>query len=256
MNHKSFYKVSHELETKNSSLSIWANKKSNPIKLSQSIPKELIRLDIKNVPGAFHLLNLFSHEECQRFIELTEKLGYQRGSEASMPNNICKNDNLIWIIDNTTERIIWNRCKDLLEDLKYLFEDRKPLGLNAKFRFYRYQEGDYFKFHTDSACPGSNVINKYLIANVYPDRYSEMTFLIFLNDDYEGGATRFLVHKDALLHYKNDMEPVIEVDINTPAGSVLCFPHGLHPLHWIYSFEPVTKGTKYIIRTDVLFKLD
>jgi len=216
----------------------------------------LIRLDIKNVPGAFHLLNLFSPEECKRFIDLTEKLGYQKESETSLPSDICKNNNLIWIVDNTTERIIWNRCKDLLEDLKYLFEDRKPLGLNAKFRFYRYKEGDYFKFHTDSASPGSSVINRYLIANAYPDRYSEMSFLIFLNEDFEGGATRFLVHKDALFQYKNDTEPIVEVDIHTPAGSVLCFPHGLHPLHWIYSCEPVTKGTKYVIQTDVLFELD
>ena len=88
MNYESFYTVSHELETKNSSLSIWANKKPNPIKLSQIIPKEFIRSDIKNVPGAFHLLNLFSQEECKRFIELTEKLGYQRKSETSLPSNI------------------------------------------------------------------------------------------------------------------------------------------------------------------------
>jgi len=251
MNKENFYKVAYESQMESSSLTIWANQKPNPLKLSQTIPKDLSCIEIKNVPGAFHLLNLFSNEECQRFIDFTEKLGYQRNLDTSESN-----DKLTWIIDNTTERIIWNRCKDLMENMKYLFENRKPLGLNAKFRFYRYNEGDYLKFHTDNACPGRRVINKYLIANAYPDRYSEMTFLIFLNEDYDGGATRFLVDKDALVQKENDKSSVMEVDIRTPAGSVLCFPHGFHPLHWLYSFEPVVKGTKYIIRTDVLFKLD
>jgi len=48
MNHESFYKVSHELETKNSSLSIWANQKHNPIELSHNIPKEL-RAPLKTI---------------------------------------------------------------------------------------------------------------------------------------------------------------------------------------------------------------
>ncbi|SFP44230.1 hypothetical protein [Hydrogenimonas thermophila] len=256
MNKENFYKVSYESQIEKTSLTIWANQKPNPLKLSQTIPKNLSCVEINNVPGAFHIHNLFSLEECQNFIDLAENLGYQRESEVSESKEICKSDNLTWIIDNDTERIIWNRCKDLIENMKYLFENRKPLGLNAKFRFCRYNKGDYLKFHTDSACPGRRVINKYLIANAYPDRYSEMTFLIFLNEDYEGGATRFLVDKTTLTQKESDVCSIIEVDIHTPAGSVLCFPHGFHPLHWIYSFEPVLRGRKYIIRTDVLFKLD
>jgi hypothetical protein len=46
-----------------------------------------------------------------------------------------------------------------------------------------------------------------------------------------------------------------QVDVRTPAGSVLCFPHGMHPLHCIHSSEPIFSGVKYIIRTDVLFEL-
>jgi hypothetical protein len=45
-----------------------------------------------------------------------------------------------------------------------------------------------------------------------------------------------------------------DVDIRTPAGSVLCFPHGMHPLHRVHSSVPISRGTKYIIRSDVLFK--
>lgn len=50
-------------------------------------------------------------------------------------------------------------------------------------------------------------------------------------------------------------DKINNVDIRTPAGSVLCFPHGMHPLHCIHSSMPITEGVKYIIRTDVLFEL-
>jgi hypothetical protein len=68
-----------------------------------------------------------------------------------------------------------------------------------------------------------------------------MTFLILLSEDFDGGATRFRVNHN-------------DIDIRTPAGSVLCFPHGMHPLHKVHSSVPITRGTKYIIRSDVLFK--
>jgi hypothetical protein len=48
---------------------------------------------------------------------------------------------------------------------------------------------------------------------------------------------------------------VNNIDIRTPTGSILCFPHGMHPLHCVHSSVPITNGTKYIIRSDVLFKL-
>ena len=43
------------------------------------------------------------------------------------------------------------------------------------------------------------------------------------------------------------------VNVRTPKGAVLCLPHGLHPLHCSHGSEPISKGTKYIIRTDLLY---
>jgi hypothetical protein len=43
------------------------------------------------------------------------------------------------------------------------------------------------------------------------------------------------------------------ISVKTPKGGVLCFPHGMHPLHCLHAGEPITSGTKYIIRTDILF---
>lgn len=253
---QSFYVVAHEPGAEHPALPTWAARTSNPAALAENYPGEVIvRQSVGNVPGAYQLLNVLSGEECRRLIELSEGLGYLKDAAISLPREIRHNDSLVLVTDEATDQIIWQRVAALAEQHLEMFEGKKPLGLNARFRFYRYGPGDFFKFHADGAWPGSRVINGELVANAYPDRFSQISFLIFLNDDFEGGATRFRVNAtdpSTPAKYYND---VLEVDVRTPAGGVLCFPHGLHPLHCTHSSEPVIGGVKYIIRTGVLFEL-
>ena len=94
------------------------------------------------------------------------------------------------------------------------------------------------------------------IHNAYPDRWSQMTFLILLSEDFKGGETQFWVNKhDKALPAKNAQDTKL-VNVRTPAGSVLCFPHGMHPLHCLHSSAPIDEGIKYIIRTDLLFPMN
>merc|ERR1712238_361435 len=102
-------------------------------------------------------------------------------------------------------------------------------GLNAKFRCYRYSEGDYFKPHTDGAWPGSRCdvaedpatgeARLRFLQDAYGDRISQLTFLVLLSEDYVGGATRFVQLPGG--------DP--DVQVRTPVGGTLCFPHGHHP---------------------------
>lgn len=251
-----FYIVCHEPGAENPSLPTWGNYSSNPIELSEDYPLHLIeRQNIDDVPGAYQLLDVLSGQECERLRGITESLGYLPDAAVSLPRNIRHNDNVVWITDETTDSIIWKRVASLANQNLDIFKGKKALGLNARFRFYRYQPGDYFKPHSDGAWPGSRIIDGELVANAYPDRFSYMTFLIFLNDDFDGGATRFLVNADNPNQPARQGDMIKTVDIRTPAGGVLCFPHGMHPLHCIHSSEPVHQGTKYIIRTDMLFEL-
>jgi predicted 2-oxoglutarate/Fe(II)-dependent dioxygenase YbiX len=57
--------------------------------------------------------------------------------------------------------------------------NRVPLGLNELFRFYRYQRGHQFKGHFDQS---------YIRSETEASYY---TFMIYLNDNYEGGQTTF-----------------------------------------------------------------
>lgn len=250
-----FYVVAHEPGAEHPALPTWANKVDNPAALAEDYPLHSVRrVDIDTVPGVFQLLNLLSPQECQSLISLSEALGYLKDAAVSLPREIRHNDNVTWVTDETTDSIIYQRAADLLEDRLGIFGERKALAINARFRFYRYGEGDYFRRHTDGAWPGSRVIEGELIGNAYPDRYSMMSFLIMLNEDFDGGETRFFVNAQDPMQPARHAEAPNAVDIRTPAGGVLCFPHGMHPLHCIHSSEPIIRGVKYIIRTDLLFE--
>jgi len=251
-----FYVIAHEPGAEHPALPTWATRDCNPAALDDSYDVGQIRRHgLANVPAAYQLLNVFSPLECRRLIELSERLGYLKDAAVSLPREIRHNDNVVWIADDVTERIIWQRVAALCDRELEVFGGKRPLGLNGRFRFYRYGLQDFFKFHSDGAWPGSRVVDGRLVANAYDDRYSLMTFLILLNDDFEGGATRFLVNDDNRAEPARHYHRTCSVDVRTPAGGVLCFPHGLHPLHCIHSSEPVTRGVKYIIRTDMLFEL-
>ncbi|WP_444943159.1 oxidoreductase [Microbulbifer sp. ZKSA006] len=247
-----FFVIAREPGAEHPALPTWASRSQNPAALAEQASQAVSRRDIAEVPGAFQLLNVFSQEECRRLIDISETLGYLPDAAVSLPRQVRHNDSLTWVVDEITEGLIWQRCRDLAQDLNGDFGGREAVGINRRFRFYRYGEGDFFQFHTDGAWPGSRIDDNQLISNGYPDRYSEMTFLVLLSEDFEGGATRFRLNADdPLLQPRRDS--VVDIDVRTPAGAVLCFPHGMHPLHRVHSSTLITAGIKYIIRTDMLF---
>lgn len=237
-----FYIVAKEPGAQNPSLPTWGNKTNNIIKLDKNLKPNIIRKEIPDIPGGYQLLNVFTNEECEKLIKVSEEVGYLEDAAVSLPRDIRHNDNLTWVVDDLTHDIIWNRCKDFMYDDKNIYQGKKPLGINQRFRFYKYSKGDFFKTHKDGSWPGSKIKNNELITDYYKDRYSLMTFLILLSEDFEGGETQFIVNKKI-------------VSVRTPKGGILCFPHGFHPLHCLHSSNKIDSGIKYIIRTDTLFEL-
>lgn len=254
-----FYVVAKEPGAENPAIPTWANNKVNPIGLAEqrnfcAEQGKIERFEVSDVPGAFQLYNVLSTSECERFIQQSESLGYLPDAAVSLPRSVRHNHNVTWVVDDLTADIIWQRCAPFIKD-EIGLEGVRALGLNCRFRFYRYGAGDFFRPHTDGSWPGSRVIDKQLIGNAYSDRWSQMTFLIFLNDDFTGGNTQFWVDKyDCSRPARQGAEADV-VNIRTPWGGVLCFPHGQHPLHCLHASEPVESGVKYIIRTDLLFEL-
>lgn len=252
---QNFYIIELEAGAENPKIPTWASRAGNPAALAPDRTETPERRDITGVPGAFQLSNVLSKAECERLVALTESLGYLEDAAVSLPREIRHNDSFTWVADDETCDIIWQRCRSLLRDDSQYNAGKAVLGLNARFRFYRYGPGDYFAPHTDGSWPGSRVVDGRLVDNAYHDRWSQLSFLLFLSDGYEGGATQFHVSKTDPHRPARHGDAARIIDVRTPLGGALCFPHGMHPLHCIHGSQPITAGTKYIIRSDVLFEL-
>lgn len=252
MENPEFYVIAHEAGAENPSIPTWACRDPNPAGLDPARAAAVERRDIDGVPGAFQLLGLLSDGECERLRELGERCGYSPDAAVSLGRDIRHNDSFSWIADDLSCDILWHRCGPLLYDKHPYNTGKRALGLNARWRFYRYRAGDYFAPHTDGSWPGSRVIDGSLVGDAYGDRWSQMSMLLFLSEDYRGGATRFIVDDAAA---KPAAAAEHGVDVGTPLGAALCFPHGSHPQHCLHASTPVESGSKYIVRSDVLFEL-
>ncbi|MBY0457399.1 MAG: 2OG-Fe(II) oxygenase, partial [Gemmataceae bacterium] len=105
-------------------------------------------------------------------------------------------------------------------------------GLNERFRFYRYDEGQTFRPHYDG----------HFARN---DERSQLTFMIYLSGDCEGGETVIYFSDDGL-----SQPDGAQVRVKPEAGKALVFFHYL-----LHEGAPVTGGRKYVLRTDVMYRV-
>lgn len=234
-----FHVVAYETGHTDMDLPLWTAQEPGAIRFDDASDRAIDYVERPEVPGAFQLLNVLSESECDQILAVATTLGFHEDAPVSLPRRIRHNNNFNWIVDESVDGPIWDRCKNFFGASS--FTGGMPLGLNGRFRFYRYGVGDFFSAHTDGAWPDSRVVAGQLAQDAYGDRISEMTFLIFLSGGYEGGRTIFQTAPDTF------------ETISTPKGAVLCFPHGMHPQHCVHGGEEVTSGCKDIIRTDVMY---
>jgi len=129
----------------------------------------------------------------------------------------------------------------------------------------RYEPGAVYRPHIDGAWPGSGLTDglqyKY---DFFGDRWSRLTFLIYLNgqnapgeaegvDDsasgFDGGCTTFFL--------PSAQPGWIDAAAVVPtAGCALVFPHGEAAGSLLHEGSAVTRGAKFVIRTEVLYRTD
>jgi hypothetical protein len=97
---------------------------------------------------AFILLNVFTPEECQQWIEMTEKRGYipalvNIGPRQVLMTDVRNNDRCI-IDDEKMAQIIFDRIKSYIPNT---WKECELVGLNERLRFLRYDPGQKFEEH-------------------------------------------------------------------------------------------------------------
>lgn len=174
----------------------------------------------------FTISKFMSPEECAQYISLSENGGYVDAPITTASGYVMRPDlrnNTRFILDDVElARSLWQRIAPFVPNR---LEERTALGLNERFRFYRYDIGQTFAPHYDGSFRRSN------------GEQSQVTFMVYLNDGFVGGETKFD------LRY-----PYGEVNIVPEAGMALLFLH-----HLRHEGAPVWSGRKYVLRTDIMY---
>ena len=164
-----------------------------------------------------------STDECAEQIRRAEQVGFEDAPVNTFRGIRMRKD----IRDNTRvmlddpDRALW-----IWERLSPVFPPGlavpgwKPVGLNERLRYYRYDPGQFFRPHSDGYFARENGERSFL------------TFLVYLNDDFVGGETCFPGET-----------------IRPERGAALLFSHPV-----LHESRTIDYGRKYVLRTDVMFQ--
>ncbi|HBE70376.1 MAG TPA: 2OG-Fe(II) oxygenase [Planctomycetaceae bacterium] len=177
-----------------------------------------------NKPYIIQIDDAFTATECSGLITRIEELAPKVATintvtGTQVNRDVRNNDRVIFddqaLADTVLARIGDRAPKEIHSSLL--------VGANERFRCYRYQPGMRFAPHADGAFHRDD------------DEQSFYSVLVYLNGDFEGGATTFIT------------EP--EVAIQPAMGKILLFQHPI-----IHEGSVVTSGVKYVARTDLMYR--
>ena len=182
-------------------------------------------------PDVFTIAGVLTADECCALIDRAESIGFDAASVRThsgpkMMTNIRNNDR-VNLDDPDLADLMWTRIASTLPTL----DDQRPIGVDHHLRFYRYEPGQEFKRHKDGAVTNDDGCT------------SKLSYLIYLNGDFDGGATTFRDYVG-----KGETRRKIEHVVTPVAGSALLFRHE----RW-HEGSALTSGRKYVLRSDVFY---
>jgi prolyl 4-hydroxylase len=185
---------------------------------------------------AFILDNLFNQEQCNILISKFEA-DPTKCHVMDDGYDIQYRDNTRVIFDDDKlAQYLFNRISPYLSPMeiseksmevsvdKYSYGTWTPNAVNEKFRLCKYDVNGLFKPHRDG---------------FFEKDFNNRTFqtlMLYLNEDFDGGCTRFL---------EKINEPIIKPKI----GRAIIFDHYI-----LHEGEKLASNKKYIIRSDIMFK--
>jgi predicted 2-oxoglutarate/Fe(II)-dependent dioxygenase YbiX len=159
---------------------------------------------------------ILSAAECGDQIARSEEIGYEPAPFADSIDERIRNNERVIMDDDSLGALLWPRLRAHVPDI---LDGCEATGLNERFRYYRYRPGQKFALHRDGWFERPN------------EEKSKLTCILYLNDDFDGGETR-----------------VKDVMVGPRRGMALIFRH-----EFAHEGRPVLNGTKYVLRTDVMY---
>lgn len=192
--------------------------------------------------GVYLLHGLMTAKECRRLITTSDALGFSHAGLAIGDDtyriNLAARNNLRVVLDAPELAAgLWPRLHARVDPQH---EGAPVRAVNTRFRVYRYEQGQRFAPHLDvrTAVPGGET------------RYSLM---IYLNDEFTAGETRFFETKDRASRRGRGrgrkFDNRVRFSLRPPIGSAVVFDHLL-----LHEGAEVTSGVKYAVRSDLVYQ--
>lgn len=190
------------------------------------------------IPGiGFYITDLLTREECDNAIKF-----FDPNMKEIYINKDYRDMDQATLLSDEISLKLWDRIKHHFDDIKINPDNEcfygssfdingiwTPKGLNNYFRCSRYKAGGHFSSHRDGFYhPSLNNRSLY-------------TFMLYINDDFTGGSTKFLVDRKCSIKDT--------VDLKFSCGTAIIFPH-----NYLHQGSIVESGFKYILRTDIMFE--
>eukprot|EP01120_Amphizonella_sp_Union-15-10_P008922 TRINITY_DN3297_c0_g2_i1.p1 TRINITY_DN3297_c0_g2~~TRINITY_DN3297_c0_g2_i1.p1 ORF type:complete len:224 (+),score=17.62 TRINITY_DN3297_c0_g2_i1:101-772(+) len=184
--------------------------------------------------------NLLTSKECNELIAVAENKGFEL--IAGVKNyRFCER---LVIEDTQLISWLWERLRPHVPQFLRMAEETEEdedspgeiyhwsvSGLHPYLRACKYSPGHHFNTHYDYPVhPG-------------PLKQSFFTFMLYLNEDFEGGRT---------LYMKQNPKDEIDFSVVPMTGLAIVFLQGDYG-RLLHKGEIVKKGIKYILRTEVLY---
>jgi prolyl 4-hydroxylase len=168
----------------------------------------------------FTVAGFLSATECEEYVRSSEARGFGDAPISTGFGQVLRkdvrNNSRVTVDDPSLAQRIWDRAAPFVPTQ---LAGYRAIGVNERFRFYRYELGQTFKWHRDGYFERPN------------GERSRLTLMVYLNEGFDGGHTRF------------------ENAIICPAtGTALFFVH-----HLLHEGAIITRGRKYVMRTDVMY---
>jgi prolyl 4-hydroxylase len=171
---------------------------------------------LTNPRTIFTIPDILGAAECGDHIARSEQIGFEPAPFADSIDERIRNNERVILDDDSLSVLLWPRLRAHVPDI---LDDREATGLNERFRYYRYRPGQKFALHRDGWYERPN------------GERSKLTCILYLNDDFSGGETK-----------------VKTVTVAPRRGMALLFRH-----EFPHEGRPVLDGTKYVLRTDVMY---
>ncbi len=175
-------------------------------------------------PYIFTIAEVLSPAECRDLIARIEREGPTTAPITTMQGPRLmpgiRNNERVMFDDEALAQELFRRVR---EHVPPEIHGMQVVGTNERFRCYRYRPGMRFAFHSDGAfCRDERERSYY-------------TFMVYLNEEFEGGSTTFMVTP--------------EVSIRPKTGMALLFQHPI-----VHEGSEVHSGVKYVVRTDLMYR--